>query len=78
MYEKMIWQGFRIENSTSHQVCYGIIKWLNLDTDGTGETALLPELVPEVLYIRLEVGASKGGKGSKYNKKLFRIVFMTN
>lgn len=38
---------------------YGIIKWLNLDTGGTGETALLPELVLRTLYIRLGVGARR-------------------
>lgn len=32
---------------------------LNLDTGGTGETALLPELVPRILYIGLGEGARK-------------------
>lgn len=40
-------------------MCYGIIKWLNLDTGGTGETALLPELVLRTLYTDPEVGARR-------------------
>ena len=40
-------------------MCYGIIKWLNLDTGGTGGTALLPELVMRTLYTDLGVGARR-------------------
>jgi len=42
-------------------VFYGIVMCLNLDTGGTGETALLPELVPRILYIGLGEGARKRG-----------------
>ena len=40
-------------------MCYGIIKWLNLDTGGTNKFALLPELVLEVLYIDPGAGARR-------------------
>lgn len=51
-----------LKDSTSRQVFYGIIKWLHLDTGGTGETALLPELVMRTLYTDLGAGARREKK----------------